>query len=208
MLNMKISAMLHTGLMISIIPVALIAEARKRGFDTMSLELVEDSIMKPVMMPQVAKRVYIPSHGRAVVSSRCTTNDVREGVLWPTRKGVTNGVFKIQNEELVVPVVNNTEEPMLLREGDELDHWGTEKWKETWEDANPLMLDSPAEEMSWEERQRLLFEQIKEGSKKSEISEEVQERRHFAEFLGEGPPVVQVRRWLFRGRQAQGYQRM
>ncbi|KHJ90969.1 hypothetical protein OESDEN_09173 [Oesophagostomum dentatum] len=27
--------------------------------------------------------------------------------------------------------MNNTEEPMLLREGDEARHWDTEKWKET-----------------------------------------------------------------------------
>ncbi|KHJ90968.1 hypothetical protein OESDEN_09172 [Oesophagostomum dentatum] len=48
MLNMKISAVLDTGSMISIIPVGLIAEAKKRGFEVMSMELVEDSKMEPV----------------------------------------------------------------------------------------------------------------------------------------------------------------
>ena len=48
MLNMRTPAMLDSGSMISIIPVGLFAEAKKTGFDIMSLELVEDSRMEPV----------------------------------------------------------------------------------------------------------------------------------------------------------------
>ncbi|KHJ76077.1 hypothetical protein OESDEN_24304, partial [Oesophagostomum dentatum] len=146
MLNMKISAMLDTGSIISIIPVGLIAEARKRGFDFMSLELVEDSKMEPVYDASAA--------------------------------------------------VNNTEERVLLREGDELGHWGTEKWKETWEDVNPLMLDSSAEEMSWEERQRLLFEQIKEGSKENLVEMDIETGDHRPVKMKARPVPLGIRKKL------------
>ncbi|RCN24488.1 hypothetical protein ANCCAN_29814 [Ancylostoma caninum] len=98
-----------------------------------------------------------------------------EGILWPSRQRVSNGVFKIQGEEFEVPVMNSKDEPMILRAGEEIGQWGTEKWKESWEDVNPLMLDSTANELSFAEKQKLPIEQIKTSSNVEENSEDVRD---------------------------------
>ncbi|KAK6035972.1 hypothetical protein COOONC_26523 [Cooperia oncophora] len=52
------------------------------------------------------------------------------------------GVYTIKGRSVDVSVVNDSDEPMICREGDVIGQWGTEKWREGWEDVNPLMLDS------------------------------------------------------------------
>ncbi|VDP44095.1 unnamed protein product [Heligmosomoides polygyrus] len=99
---------------------------------------------------RVAKRKYIPPHGSGVLSARCEVRDAEEGVLWPTKRGLECGVFKVSNQEIAVPVVNDSEEPMVLGEGEEIGYWGTEKWKESWEEFNPLMVAEDAEQMKRE----------------------------------------------------------
>ncbi|RCN34048.1 zinc knuckle [Ancylostoma caninum] len=114
----------------------------------------------------VAKRIYVPPHESVLVEARCEgDSEVEERVVWPKRDGLAAGVFKIRNQELDIPITNNSEEPMILREREEIGHWGTEKWKEGWEDLNPLMLDSGTQEIKVEGRQKLLYEQVKESSK-------------------------------------------
>ncbi|EYC42135.1 hypothetical protein Y032_0541g3183 [Ancylostoma ceylanicum] len=71
--------------------------------------------------------------------------------------------------------MNTRDEPMILSAGEEIGQWGTEKWKESWEDLNPLMLDNAVDELSFEDRQRLLFDQIKTSSNVAEICADVRD---------------------------------
>ncbi|EYC34460.1 hypothetical protein Y032_0001g428 [Ancylostoma ceylanicum] len=110
----------------------------------------------------VARRVYVPPHSAVVVSARCEVKEeTTEGVVWPTRKGLEVAIFAIRNQELDMPMYNDSDEPLTLREEEELGRWGTEKWKESWEELNPLMMSNPTEHLSREERQSVLYSQIK-----------------------------------------------
>ncbi|EYC34973.1 hypothetical protein Y032_1220g3764 [Ancylostoma ceylanicum] len=122
----------------------------------------------------VAKRIYIPPHASALVEARCEgESEVEERVVWPKREGLAAGVFKIRNQELDIPVMNSSAEPIILHEGEELGQWGTEKWKEGWEDLNPLMMDTTTHEINGEARQKVLYEQVRESSKVEQLSEEI-----------------------------------
>ncbi|KAL6727290.1 hypothetical protein Aduo_009180 [Ancylostoma duodenale] len=87
--------------------------------------------------------------------------------------GLAAGVFRIRNQELDIPIMNDSEEPMILREKEEIGHWGTEKWKEGWEDLNPLMMDSAVQDIKGEAGQKILYEQVRESSKVEQLSEKI-----------------------------------
>ncbi|XGW19754.1 hypothetical protein V3C99_003527, partial [Haemonchus contortus] len=112
----------------------------------------------------VARRMYIPPYGKALVSARHEGISDGERILWPTKHGIAAGVFKITNQEVKVPMINNSEEPMILREGEEIGHWGTEKWREGIEDLRPLMMDSETHELTPEERRKVLHEQVRQST--------------------------------------------
>uniref|UniRef100_A0A7I4YDV5 CCHC-type domain-containing protein n=1 Tax=Haemonchus contortus TaxID=6289 RepID=A0A7I4YDV5_HAECO len=255
LLDMRVSAILDTGSMISIMPVGMLARAQKSGFDVDSLEVVPKESMVPVfdasgnsmaflgavkvdieldggdskevafhisdmkegelllgtdaleklgvqvtLTPKdsnmwsqdservvVARRIYIPPYGRALVFARCEGHsEEEERVLWPCRKGMAAGVFRIKNQELKVPVMNDGEDPMILKEGEEIGRWGTEKWREGVEDLRPLMMDSESYELTPDERRKLLHEQVKESTGVDELSKEV------SEVLDEFPEAFSV----------------
>nr|CDJ98289.1 unnamed protein product [Haemonchus contortus] len=121
----------------------------------------------------VARRMYIPPYGKALVSARHEGISDGERILWPTKHGIAAGVFKITNQEVKVPMINNSEEPMILREGEEIGHWGTEKWREGIEDLRPLMMDSETHELTPEERRKVLHEQVRQSTGVDRLSEEV-----------------------------------
>ncbi|KAK6016362.1 zinc knuckle [Ostertagia ostertagi] len=193
LLDMSVPAILDTGSMISIMPVGVLARAKKSGFDVDSLEMVPRESMVPVcdasgnsmaflgavkvnieleggdsgevafhisdmkegelllgtnaleklgvrvmLTPKeanrwskgservvVARRIYIPPYGKALVSARCEGyTEEEEGVLWPCKNGIAAGVFRTRNQELKVPLINDSEDPMILKEGEEIGHWG------------------------------------------------------------------------------------
>uniref|UniRef100_A0A7I4Z2W1 Retroviral aspartyl protease n=1 Tax=Haemonchus contortus TaxID=6289 RepID=A0A7I4Z2W1_HAECO len=111
----------------------------------------------------VARRMYIPPYGKVLVSARHEGSSDGERILWPTKHGIAAGVFKITNQEVKVPMINNSEEPMILREGEEIGHWETEKW---WEgiDLRPHMMDSGTHELTPEERRKVLHEQVRQST--------------------------------------------
>ncbi|KHJ97255.1 zinc knuckle [Oesophagostomum dentatum] len=83
----------------------------------------------------VTKRVYVPPHSSLIISARCEVKEeTTEKVVWSVREGLERSVYRICNPELKMPIVNDSEEPMILKEGEEIAHWGTEKWKENWDD--------------------------------------------------------------------------
>ncbi|KAK6013292.1 hypothetical protein OSTOST_21449, partial [Ostertagia ostertagi] len=135
---------------------------------------------------KVAKRIYIPPHGSRVVSAHCDVGEqMTEGVLWPTR-GLSCGVFKIRNQKVEIPVVNHSEEPMILGRGEEIGHWGTEKWKEKWEAFNPCVLEDTGNRADSHERRALLIEQLRQSSNAKSLSEDI------LEVLDEFPEAFSV----------------
>ncbi|KAK6049424.1 hypothetical protein COOONC_13071, partial [Cooperia oncophora] len=122
----------------------------------------------------VARRAYITPHSAAIVSARCEGHGYEgDRLIWPHMTGMVAGVYTIKGRSVDVSVVNDSDEPMICREGDVIGQWGTEKWREGWEDVNPLMLDSTSPDMSPEQRRILLLEQIKEASSVETLSEDV-----------------------------------
>ncbi|KAK6031379.1 hypothetical protein OSTOST_02472 [Ostertagia ostertagi] len=68
-----------------------------------------------------------------------------ERVIRPCKQGVAAGVFTIKDQRTTIPVVSKSSKPLLLKEGEDIGHWGTDKWLERWEDANPLMVNDEKE---------------------------------------------------------------
>ncbi|CAJ0606662.1 unnamed protein product [Cylicocyclus nassatus] len=234
MLNLQVPAILDTGSMISIVPVGVLARAKKAGYDVDVLEVIPDRKLNPVYDAStnrmnflgavkvpvkleggkksivafhisdvkdddvligtnalaalgvdiilkteerqqdvldgkrvvVTKRVYIPPHNSILVPARCEGgSELEERVVWPSREDLPVGVFTVKNQELDIPVMNTTEKPMILKEGEELGQWGTEKWKSKWEEMNPLMMDKEIPHLDREERRNILYAQLREGSK-------------------------------------------
>ncbi|KAK6014436.1 hypothetical protein OSTOST_20180, partial [Ostertagia ostertagi] len=134
----------------------------------------------------VAKRIYIPPHGARVVSAHCNVGEqTAEGVVWPTKEGLGCGIFKVMNQKLEVPVVNSSDKPMVLGKGEEIGQWGTEKWKEKWEEFNPCIIEDTVKARTKEQRRALLVEQTRRSSNVSEIfvtaSTKIMEGRLFIE---------------------------
>ncbi|VDL68809.1 unnamed protein product, partial [Nippostrongylus brasiliensis] len=247
-LDTKVPALLDTGSMVSIVPIGVVARARKRGFDVESLELIRSEWQKPVYdasnnrmeflgaarievemengmkekvafyitdsaeeeillgtnalenlgvylqireppmvqtnkVPEqskrvtVAKRVYVPPYGSGVVLAKCeNAEEIQQCVIWPTIEGVDAGVCEVRSQQMKIPVVNCSDESMVLGEGEEIGYWGTEKWKQAAEGFKPLMIcDNTERTESAEERKALLYEQIKQSAHMEELPADVQE---------------------------------
>ncbi|VDO71858.1 unnamed protein product [Heligmosomoides polygyrus] len=122
----------------------------------------------------VTRRMYIPAHGRAMVSARCEGDcSDDERVVWPHKSGMAAGVFRIYDQRLEMPVINDSDEPMILKEGEEIGSWGTEKWRERWEDLNPLMMDSGSNAIDEDQRRKLLHEQVRESSGAKKLGDDI-----------------------------------
>lgn len=133
-------------------------------------EVVEEDSQRVV----VARRIYIPPHGTAMVTARCEGNNSKEEcVVWPSISGMAAGVFRTRNHEVEVPIINDREQPIILKEGEEIGQWGTEKWREAWEELNPLMMDSGTVDMSKDERRNLLHELVRESSKVEKLDDDI-----------------------------------
>ncbi|KAK6031472.1 hypothetical protein OSTOST_02375 [Ostertagia ostertagi] len=107
------------------------------------------------------KRLYVPPCDSALVPVKCEGDPKSEveRVIWPNKRGVELGVYAIKDQKTAIPVFNSSMEPLLLKEGEEIGHWGTDKWHERWEDCNPLISDEGANEvLSEEERVEKLEE--------------------------------------------------
>ncbi|KAL6735840.1 hypothetical protein Aduo_006247 [Ancylostoma duodenale] len=127
-----------------------------------------------------------------------------ERPVWPERDGIAAGVFRIRNRELGIPIMTDSKEPMTLREGGEIGHWGTEKWREGWEDLNPLMIDSASQEIKGGARQKALYEQVKKRSKGVQLGEEIKSECHDPLEAGKRTCEVCVQRRPFQGNKVEG----
>ncbi|EYC03420.1 hypothetical protein Y032_0094g2749 [Ancylostoma ceylanicum] len=131
---------------------------------------------EPIYMGEVrvTQRTYIPPYQALLVPVQCDAiEDVAEIVLWPSKKGIPAGVFKISHSETVLPVTNTQDEPLLLKKGESVRHWGTEKWKENREDLGLLMLTKEKENLRAEERSETLLRQISENMKSEQVEEDL-----------------------------------
>ncbi|KAK6021093.1 zinc knuckle, partial [Ostertagia ostertagi] len=254
MMNERVSALIDTGSMVSIVPVGLLARAQKNGFDVDSLTVIDQKTLDPVydasnnrmqflggvvigvkieggaeyevafyisndkgqevllgtnalkslgvqiQLPKpattptrrtshigkvtVARRAYIPPYSSALVQARCNVGENPvERVIWPASNGIAAGVFKIENNECAIPIINEGSEPMMFREGDEIGHWSTDKWREGWdEEFKPTILEERCSGLGLQARKQKLFEQISQNRSSTEIPEDI---RKLVEEKGE-----------------------
>ncbi|KAK6025948.1 hypothetical protein OSTOST_08136 [Ostertagia ostertagi] len=122
---------------------------------------------------KVARRAYIPPHASAMTEVECHEDGSTERVMWANRKEVASGVFQICNKRATVPIHNDEERAMLLREGEEVGEWSTEKWHERWEDLNPFMMDSDHEYAPKEQRRQQLVQQLEENMGGEKLDDEL-----------------------------------
>ncbi|VDO54210.1 unnamed protein product, partial [Heligmosomoides polygyrus] len=78
------------------------------------------------------------------VQVRCEGDleEVAERVIWPLKRGIEPGVYAIKGQRTEVPVFNDSDEPVLLKEGENVGYWGTDKWHDRWEDINPFLMET------------------------------------------------------------------
>ncbi|KAK6017328.1 hypothetical protein OSTOST_17153, partial [Ostertagia ostertagi] len=125
----------------------------------------------------VTKRLYIPPSNTALVQVKCEddTKSLTERVIWPSERGVEPGVYTVENQNTTIPVFNNSTEPLLLKKGQNVGHWETDKWHEQWEDLNPLLADRADNELSETERLQKLEELLAANTESQVLDEEVRD---------------------------------
>ncbi|EYC11418.1 hypothetical protein Y032_0050g1903 [Ancylostoma ceylanicum] len=243
LMGKEIPALLDTGSMISIIPIKVLEEAQKRGYDVDALEVLSsnskgiydasnnemtflgavrievqlqggskqavafhiskeddeeiligtnalENLGVSVMIEgtrlektsgthedtaRVVQRVTIPPYKTAWVRVGCEKSETgEERILWPSRKEVADGVFKITNQEAKVPIFNPSEEAIVLRKNEELGTWVSDKWHDTLDDTNTTMLDSGGLEIEGGVRREELREQIKKNRVTEVIEQDIE----------------------------------
>lgn len=81
----------------------------------------------------ISERAIIPPFGVRLVTARCSIAEERiEGVLWSMREDISNGVLRITNNEITVPIINKSDRAMIVNKGDEIGEMGKEKWLTKW----------------------------------------------------------------------------
>uniref|UniRef100_A0A7I5E5B3 RNA-directed DNA polymerase n=1 Tax=Haemonchus contortus TaxID=6289 RepID=A0A7I5E5B3_HAECO len=124
---------------------------------------------------KVIRRTYVPSRAIAIVEVDCEGVEADERILWTRRKDVASGIFKICNQRATIPVHNCNEASIVLKEGETVGEWSTEKWNGKLEDTNHLMLDSGDATMTREQKRASMVEQLKENMGNEEMDEELME---------------------------------
>ncbi|VDP37330.1 unnamed protein product [Heligmosomoides polygyrus] len=106
----------------------------------------EDDMAEQFRKVTVAKRIYIPPHGSGVVAAHCENGtEMQQCVIWPTKEGLDAGVCEVRDRHVRIPVVNRSGDAVVLGEGEEIGHWDTEKWKESVDGFNALMISDALE---------------------------------------------------------------
>ncbi|KAK5983884.1 hypothetical protein GCK32_000841 [Trichostrongylus colubriformis] len=87
--------------------------------------------------------VLIETKGSSAIENGCEgeTEGVTEKIIWPCQLGMTAGVYAIRDRRTAIPVYNKSDEPLLLKKGEGVGYWDTDKWKERWENLDQLVLD-------------------------------------------------------------------
>ncbi|VDO25396.1 unnamed protein product, partial [Heligmosomoides polygyrus] len=78
----------------------------------------------------VTKRVYVPPREVQTVQVCCEGDlaEAAERVIWPERRGIAAGVYAIKGQRTELPMFNTSDEPVLLKEGESVGYWSTDKW--------------------------------------------------------------------------------
>ncbi|RCN24913.1 reverse transcriptase, partial [Ancylostoma caninum] len=145
----------------------------KRTEKQKAVELLEDVGQRVA----VARRVYIPPYDSALVEVQCKgeSENVADRVIWPSKSGFASGVFKVVQQQTQLPVFNSSDEPMILKEGEDIGHWGTDKWHENVEEVSQLKWDGDDTGMTEDERREKLFELISRNAEPNILEYEIKE---------------------------------
>ncbi|XGW24482.1 hypothetical protein V3C99_006141 [Haemonchus contortus] len=70
-------------------------------------------------------------------------------------------------------VFNTGTDPLILKEGENVGHWETDKWHDQWGDLNPLLSDEVDHELSGNERLQKLEKLLSANTEAQKLDEEV-----------------------------------
>ncbi|XGW15120.1 hypothetical protein V3C99_000979, partial [Haemonchus contortus] len=119
-----------------------------------------------------ADRITVPALCVRLVTAVCDiAKESTKGIIWAAKQGINSGVYKVRNKKITLPIQNREHEPMVIKKGEKLGEWGTEKWLTKWEDCT--MLDQENFEMNTNEKQKLLREQILQNRKEKCIEQDL-----------------------------------
>ncbi|KAL6735246.1 hypothetical protein Aduo_005705 [Ancylostoma duodenale] len=109
----------------------------------------------------VKERVYVPP-GKMSYVTLTRVSAVDEPMLWSAHPLISHGVCRVTPEgEVCVPVLNNTEEPVIFHEKDKVGEWRNESWiTPKHVDASNDMLDLNLQK-KWQNRQERLEELLR-----------------------------------------------
>ncbi|EYC34775.1 hypothetical protein Y032_1467g3886 [Ancylostoma ceylanicum] len=109
----------------------------------------------------VKERVYVPP-GKMSYVTLTRVSAVDEPMLWSAHPLISHGVCRVTSEgEVRIPVMNNTEEPVVFHEKDKIGEWRNESWiTPKHVDASNDMLDFN-EPKKWQDRQGRLDELLR-----------------------------------------------
>ncbi|KAK6037463.1 hypothetical protein COOONC_25032, partial [Cooperia oncophora] len=126
MLHGTFPALIDTGSMVSIVPVGLLERAQKKSEIAfyISKEKGQEVLLGTNALEKLGVHIKFPK----------PTNESMQGLS-------DSGKVTIENRKCAIPVINEGSEPMMLKEGEEIGQWSTEKWKEGWENLEPVVLD-------------------------------------------------------------------
>ncbi|KAK6017442.1 zinc knuckle [Ostertagia ostertagi] len=140
MLGMTVDAMIDTGSVVSIVPLGLLLEAKKKMIDLDKLvTIMGDGNSQKVMdasgntmsfLMLIATEVNVQGAGQACVQLHIqkSNTDADECIFWSSNSRISSGVLKVSHGEALVSVRNSTMEPWVIREGETLGKWGEEEW--------------------------------------------------------------------------------
>lgn len=81
-------------------------------------------------------------------------------MVWSSNDAIAPVVFRFQDKMTSLPVINKSDEPLVLRKGVKIGELSTDKWKVRWEDAEPTMLGDNWQKFEGEKRNQLLYTKI------------------------------------------------
>ncbi|KHJ99572.1 zinc knuckle [Oesophagostomum dentatum] len=111
MLEERISALMDTGSMISIVPVGVLVRAKKRGFDIDSLEVLPEKEMEPICDASGRRMKFLGAVKTAVALEQGKKNEVAFYILDSNSNKIVLGTNSLEDLGVTWKIVGRAEDP-------------------------------------------------------------------------------------------------
>ncbi|KAK6030072.1 zinc knuckle [Ostertagia ostertagi] len=122
----------------------------------------------------VAERRYIPPGDTALVEVLLPGSPEAAEVWESGDYGHLRESSLLKTGEHRSPYSTRVVNPYFLKEGEDVGRWGTDKWLERWEEANPLLMGAREDNLRAPERLRVLEELIADNMEPGSMDEDLQ----------------------------------